>query len=109
VLGLAAAFLFPFFIRNRVFTTADCGDPCRHDHAVCRVVTKKADPAKAGAADDRRKCQAERFRGIFDGRLQQGGPTARIVLFICGFGSHDGEPWFLGGKNRIKNMEKNDE
>jgi len=55
------------------------------------------------------KGQAERFRGIFDGRLQRGGLTARTVLPIGGFGSHDGEPRFLGGKNRIKNMEKNDE
>jgi len=49
------------------------------------------------------KGQAERFRGIFDWRLQLGVLTATRVLLIAG------EPRFLGGKTRIKNMERNDE
>ena len=49
------------------------------------------------------KGQAERFRGIFDWRLQLGVLTATTVLLIAG------EPRFHGGKTRIKNMERNDE
>ena len=92
-----------------VFTTADCGGPCRHDHAVCPVVTKKPIRQTLERLMIGGKARQSGFAASSTGACSGGGLTARTVLPIGGFGSHDGEPRFLGGKNRIKNMEKNDE